>query len=347
MNKEAKIQIIIISILSIILILLISTTIKMMNANRGMFGNKPFEEQTEKETSKDDIENGENIISENIKLDDYDTNVTINKGGIYNISGSFNHSILVDSSESVTLNLNNVNINSDITAAIANKGTGKMIINIVKGTTNILKDSGYSEFDGCIYSSGSLVIEGSGILKVYGNQDEGEGIATTDADITINGGEIYIESNDDGLNAGGDNGGIITINNGNITIKANGDGIDSNGSLIINGGNVYTIGSSKGGDAGIDTDKSFEINGGTVIALGSDMIQNPDNSSKQKYVSFSLKEKINNNSKISLKQGSTEIINFTANEDFKTLIVSNSKITNGTYDLYVDGNKTSFSSKVK
>ena len=67
----------------------------------------------------------------------------------------------------------------------------------------------------------------------------------------------------------------------------------------------------------------------------------------QKYVSFSLKEKINNNSKISLKQGSTEIINFTANEDFKTLIVSNSKITNGTYDLYVDGNKTSFSSKVK
>ena len=347
MNKETKLQLIIICILSILLIFLISTSVKMLNTERGMFRNNPFEEETEKETSRDDVDSGENISAENIKLDDYSTNVTISKGGVYNISGSFNHSILVDSSESVTLNLNGVNINSDITAAIANRGSGEMIINIVKGTTNVLKDSGSSEFDGCIYSSGSLVIEGSGILKVYGNQEEGEGIATTDANITINGGEIYVESNDDGLNAGGDNGGVITINGGNITVKASGDGIDSNGSLIINGGSVYTVGSAKGGDAGIDTDKSFEINGGTVIALGSDMIQNPDKTSKQKYVSFSLKEVISNGSKISLKNGNNEIISFTANENFKTLILSNSKIVNGTYDLYVKGSKTSYSYTVK
>ena len=48
--------------------------------------------------------------------------------------------------------------------------------------------------------------------------EEGEGIATETNDITINGGDIYIESADDGLNAGGD-GGIITINNGNVFIK--------------------------------------------------------------------------------------------------------------------------------
>ena len=46
--------------------------------------------------------------------------------------------------------------------------------------------------------------------------------------------------------------------------------------VIINGGTIYTMGSSVGGDAGIDIDGKFEINGGEVIALGSDMLQNPD-----------------------------------------------------------------------
>ena len=53
--------------------------------------------------------------------------------------------------------------------------------------------------------------------------------------------------------AGGE-GGLITINNEEIYIKANGDGMDSNKNLVINGGKVYTMGSSVGGDAGIDTD---------------------------------------------------------------------------------------------
>lgn len=136
-----------------------------------------------------------------------------------------------------------------------------------------------------------LIINGAGKLNIYGNQKEGEEIATTDSDITINGGDIYIESN----------GGIITINNENITIKANGDGINSNKDLIINGGSVYTIGSSIGGDAGIDTDGKFEINGGSVIALGSDMLKNSNKNSSQKYVSLTLRNKIEKDSKTSLK----------------------------------------------
>ena len=99
--------------------------------------------------------------------------------------------------------------------------------------------------------------------------------------------------------------------------------------------------SSLGGDAGIDTDKGFEINGGQVIALGSDMLQNPDSSSKQKYISFNLASKISKDSKISLKNSSgTEVISFTAYEDFKTLIISNSFLSNDTYYLYVNGEKT-------
>ena len=344
MKKETKVQLIIIVILSIILSLLLFVIFKDNNKNN-MF--MPMEDEVEKETTKDDVDNGNTINEENINLNNYESNINITKGGEYNISGSFNYSLIVNSTEKVILNLNNVTINSEITASIANINTGELVINLPSGTTSILKDKGSSEYDGCIYSSGKLTIQGDGKLYVYGNQEEGEGIATTDNDITINGGEIYIESADDGLNAGGDNGGTITINDGNIYIKANGDGIDSNKNLIINGGKVYTMGSSIGGDAGIDTDGSFEINGGEVIALGSDMLQNPDKSSKQKYVSFTLNSKKSKNSYIILKDSKdNEIISFTADEAFKTLVISNSKLSTGTYYIYVDGEKTEYSKAI-
>ena len=341
MKKETKVQLIIIVILSIILSVLLFVIFKDNNKNN-MF--MPIEDEVEKETTKDDVDNGNTINEENINLNNYESNINITKGGEYNISGSFNYSLIVNSTEKVILNLNNVSINSEITASIANINTGELVINLPSGTTSTLKDKGSSEYDGCIYSSGKLTIQGEGKLYVYGNQEEGEGIATTDNDITINGGEIYIESADDGLNAGGDNGGTITINDGNIYIKASGDGIDSNKNLIINGGKVYTMGSSIGGDAGIDTDGSFEINGGEVIALGSDMLQIPDKSSKQRYASFTLNSKISKDSTIILKDSNDkEIISFTADEDFKTLIMSNSDLTTGTYYIYVNGEKTEYS----
>lgn len=67
----------------------------------------------------------------------------------------------------------------------------------------------------------------------------------------------------------------------------------------------------------------FEINGGNVIAL-----------------CFSLNTKIFNGTKVSLKNElDEEIISFEAKEDFRTLIISNSKLTSGTYYLYENGKK--------
>lgn len=333
-NNEIKIQLIIIFILISIFFGLMYIYFNRMNF-------RPREENVIKETSAKDVDEGVVVNDKEINLLNYNSNITIKEGGEYNIFGRFSYSILVNSTEKVILNLKNVYIQSSITSAIANINTGDLVIKVVDGTENTLKDNGSSEFDGCIYSKGKLYFEGNGKLYVYGNQEEGEGIATTDNDITINSGDIYIESKDDGINCGGDNGGIITINDGTVFVKASGDGIDSNNSLIINGGNIYTMGSSLGGDAGIDTDKGFEINGGQVVALGSDMLQNPDLSSKQKYISFNLKSKINKNSKVSLRNSSgTEVVSFTAYEDFKTLIISNSFLSNDTYYLYVNGEKT-------
>lgn len=308
---------------------------------------EPPQMPMEKETTAQNIDTGKIITENHINLNEYDSNITITKQGIYTLTGEFENSVFINADGKVTLNLENIVIRNNVTAAIANISTNELVIELSENTDSLLSDGGSSEYDACIYSLGALTITGNGNLNVFGNQEEGEGIATQTNDLTIDGGNITIESNDDGINAGGD-GGTITINGGEIFIQAKGDGIDSNKNLIINGGNIYTIGSPAGGDSGIDTDEGFVIHGGTVIALGSDMLESPETSSKQKSACFTLKNKISQGTMISLRnENEEEMISFEAKEEFKTLILSDEKITAGTYTLYQNGEKTNFSVTVK
>lgn len=345
MKKETLIQSIIIVILSIVLAISVKLTFDEFSMSKN--GLPPMEEKIKKETSAEDIEFGEEVISNNVNLANYSSNITITRGGEYTLEGNFTNAVLVDADADVTLVLDNVTIENNLTATIANISKNKLTLRLADNSKNILKDGGSSEYDACIFSNGPLVIEGEGELNVYGSQEEGEGIATDTNDITINGGKINIICNDDGINAGGD-GGVITINSGEIYIKASGDGIDSNKDLVINGGNIYTIGSSLGGDSGIDTDGKFIIDGGNLVALGSDMLQLPDEESKQKSACFNFDNMILSGTNISVKNSSDEeVISFEAKENFKTLIVSNSRITSGEYYLYKNGEKTEFSAIVK
>ncbi len=299
--------------------------------------NGPREEQKDKDTKAEDVDKGEELTTRTINLNEYDSNITITEAGEYTISGGFEHAILVNASAPVKLILNNATIKNSNTAAIANISTNDLVVELASNSVNTLADGGSSEYDACIYSMGKLTILGDGSLELSGNQEEGEGIATETQDIVIDGGKINITSVDDGINAGGD-GGTITINNGEIFIKAGGDGIDSNKDLVINGGNIYTIGSSTGGDAGIDTDGGFAINGGEVIALGSDMLEAPKNNSTQYSISLSLGQKVDSGARIELKDSSNNVVmSFEARESFRTLVLSNDKISKGVYTLEING----------
>ena len=124
--------------------------------------------------------------------------------------------------------------------------------------------------DGAIYSYMSMNVFGPGKLDLTADN---EGL-DAELHLTINGGDIAIRSDNDGINTNEDGVSVTTINGGNLHIiaglGAEGDGIDSNGYLVINGGTVVSA-ANPGADAGLDSDLGSYINGGTVIALGSNM----------------------------------------------------------------------------
>ena len=124
--------------------------------------------------------------------------------------------------------------------------------------------------DGAVYSYMSLNVFGPGSLDLTADN---EGL-DTELHLTINGGDIAISSDNDGINTNEDGVSVTTINGGSLHIKAGlgqeGDGIDSNGYLVINGGTVVAS-ANPAADAGLDSDLGSYVNGGTVIALGSTM----------------------------------------------------------------------------
>ena len=112
--------------------------------------------------------------------------------------------------------------------------------------------------------------DGTGVLNITADN---EGL-DSELHLTLNGGNVSIASQNDGINTNEDGVSVTTINGGTLHIVAGlgdeGDGIDSNGFLVINGGTVISMANPRS-DSGLDSDMGSYINGGTVVALGSTM----------------------------------------------------------------------------
>ena len=130
------------------------------------------------------------------------------------------------------------------------------------------------KIDGALYSFVSMNLDGeekkNGVLSIHAGF---EGL-DSELHLTINGANIHIYSQDDGINVNEDFVSTLTINGGSVHILAGlgqeGDGIDSNGYLVMNGGTLVTMANPRA-DSGMDSERGTFINGGTVVALGSTM----------------------------------------------------------------------------
>lgn len=219
-----------------------------------------------------------------------------------------------------------------------NTVTGSHVARIYKeGTTDKLH-----KYDGAFYSRMSMNLSGetagTGTLRIVADN---EGM-DSEMHLTINGGVIDIQAQDDGINTNEDGVSVTTINGGTLTINAGlsgeGDGIDSNGYLTINGGTVISSGNGRSGDGGIDADCAITINGGSVTAFGcrNDAI---DSASAQFCIELSFAALHNAGSLVEVRDASgSTIISATAEQAFQSLALSSPDLKQGTaYTVYVDG----------
>ncbi len=205
--------------------------------------------------------------AEEINLSEYTDTVTIDKEGIYVLSGSLKGQVLVEAEDAaVTLVLDNVDITSPSNAAIYVKKADAVTITLADNSSNVLTDAveyvyddeEKEEPDAALFSKSDLIINGTGTLTVNGRFNNA--IKTKDI-LTMVNGEINITAVNDGLSA---NDGI-TIENGSITLNAGDDGIHSEEDLIISGGNITVANSCEGLEG-----KNVYIEGGNIFVTASD-----------------------------------------------------------------------------
>ena len=152
-----------------------------------------------------------------------------------------------------------------------NNITGSHVAKVYKDSTD--QDKKY-KYDGAFYSKMSMNIDGGedgdGVLNIIADN---EGL-DSEMHLTINGGIINIQSQDDGINTNEDGVSVTTINGGTLHIEAGlgkeGDGVDSNGYLVVNGGVVISAAKPQS-DSGLDSDFGSYVNGGYVVSTGSTM----------------------------------------------------------------------------
>ena len=205
--------------------------------------------------------------------------------------------------------------------------------------------------DGAIYSYMSMNVYGPGALTLNAAN---EGM-DTELHLTVNGGDITILSQNDGINTNEDGVSVTTVNAGNIHIVAGlgaeGDGIDSNGYLVINGGTVISA-AKPVSDSGLDSSEGSFIHGGTVVAFGAAMDW-AESDSDQVTMNLQFSQQQNGMLQI-IREDGAEVFSFDASADsvlkdynrgFQGAVISTPAFRVGdSYAVYSGGSQMAYTS---
>ena len=238
-----------------------------------------------------------------------------------------------------------------ISDGTTNNVTGSYVARIYEPDTVVLNEAKTEvedakklhKYDAAFYSKMSMNINGerenSGVLNI---KAENEGL-DSELHLTINGGDISIESGNDGINTNEDGVSVTTVNGGSLKIKVSGetgegDGIDSNGWLVINGGTVIAQACSNSMDAGIDSDMGIHITGGTVMASGN-MLDSIEEGG-QNYAVFQFSNGQKGGEKVTFKnEAGDAVMEHTPENAYSILIFSSPDLKAGTYTLWNEENQ--------
>lgn len=265
------------------------------------------------------IENGEYTIDSEDDGIHSNNSITVNAGTV-NIASKDDG---VHADTELTIN------NGDIKVSESDEGLEAKYITINDGNIDITTSD-----DGINASSGSSTTLDSGNAPEVGNRPEMP--ANENSENTL--------GNNSRMMPGGGQGGFnesdgseLVINGGIVHVNAGGDGIDSNGTITINGGEIYVDGPTSGGDGALDYADTCEINGGILVAAGSiGMATAPTSGSTQYSVNAAFSKTYNGGTKVTVKDSSgNEVLTYTPAKNFQSFVFSTDKLKSGeTYTIY-------------
>ncbi len=220
-------------------------------------------------------------------------------------------------------------------------------ITISGGTFNLASgDDGIHADETLDVKGGTISIsecyEGLEALHIYVREGDIDLVATDDglnaAGGTDSSGFGGNRGNDwfGGMGGSGSSNGSINILGGDLYINSSGDGMDANGTLTISGGHTIVCGPTQGDTATLDYDVSGIITGGTFIGTGASGMAQTFSDSEQGVIAV----RIGNQSagtKITLEDTSGNVILTHEPElDFAVIILSSPEMKKGeTYKIIV------------
>lgn len=160
-------------------------------------------------------------------------------------------------------------------------------------------------------------------------------------EIYLNGGKSTITARDDAINASASENTsgrecFIQINGGQLVIYADGDGIDSNGSLEVNDGTIFVSGPSNAANSALDYETEATINGGTVLAAGPAGMACGFTGGSQGSALVDLQGAANQTLALSTSDGSV-LVEFVPVHAYQTVVVSSPNLALGDTFLLTSG----------
>lgn len=207
-------------------------------------------------------------------------------------------------------------------------------------------DDGFHSDENLYVTDGTIVIENSyeglegicvcisgGNTSITATDDGINAAGGTDSQNTVGPG-----GRPGGFQTGSSNNQII-ISGGTVYIHAGGDGVDSNGSLTMSGGNVTIYGPTVGDTSVLDFETTGVITGGTFVGTGASMMAvSFTQSENQGVVYVNLGRNISAGTQLTLTDGDGNVIvSATPVDSYAIVILSNAQIVKGQkYTLKID-----------
>lgn len=239
---------------------------------------------------------------DDIDLSKASSNVLIEKGGSYTLSGSTQKSVVVDAGdEEVTLVLDGVSISAKTLPAIYVRNA--KALNLEAKGENSLESQSHEQADAlnaALYVRTGLNLKGTGSLSVH--DAEGHAIKAKD-DMQSESLALSLDGAQDGIHASDS----LHVVSGSYTIKAGDEGIQTNQNLLIKDG-TFTIESA--GD-GLRAEDLVEIDNGTFdITTENEGIESKNSLliKNGKYTIDAADDGLNAASSLTIENGTLDIV---------------------------------------